>query len=134
MDMRFSPIFVLFYFYVVILLRCLLKVKSVSSEPIGNTNNFPDTISILNSSHPKVLLQIETMGVNGIQNCLVTNTLHKLFYVQQKNEMQTGLEQHEAVFSFLGGLSLYLCITEFCLVSFFYVVTYSLCNIHSIFG
>ncbi len=75
------------------------------------TNNFPDTISdwhwsILNSSHPKVLLQIETMGVNGIQNCLVTNTLHKLFYVPQKNEMQTGLEQHEAVFSFLGGLSL----------------------------
>lgn len=72
------------------------------------TNNFQDTDwhwSILNSSHPKVL-QIDTMGVNGIQNCLVTNTLHKLFYVPQKNKMQTGLEHHETVFSFLGGLSL----------------------------
>lgn len=75
---------------------------------------------------------MKSMGVNWVQNCLGTNTLHKLFYVPQKNEMQTGLEQHEAVFSFFYPCN--LCSTEICLVRFCYVVTYSLRNVHSIFG
>ncbi len=32
-----------------------------------------------------------TMEVNGYQSCLITN----IFWVQQKKEMNTGLEQHD---------------------------------------